>query len=310
MNQQTTRRRMLCQLSAVPSLLITLPRSAKAKLPNEEIKLGMIADLHGGLAEDAAQRLDSFITAMASQRCDALVQMGDFAFPNAKHKDYAAKFNAAHNEVIHVIGNHEFDFGLKREDCYRHWNIEASYYTRDVGGIRLIVLDGNDLGSPIHRGGYPAYIGATQQRWLKEQLQSTDQPVIILSHQPLAGHAAIDNASELQALLSKFASKILLCINGHSHLDAFHRKSGVAYLHLNSASYYWVGGQVRMAYYTKPLFTTLSVDADQGTLRIAPVNSRWRDKSPEQIGYFDSKNAPKREMVTPQIRARTIRSDA
>lgn len=307
MNQQT-RRRTLCQLSALSSLLIPLPRFARADVSDKKIKLGMIADLHGGLAKDAASRLDKFVEAMASQDCDALIQMGDFAFPNAKHKNYAENFNAAHDEVIHVIGNHEFDFGLRREDCYRHWGIDASYYSRDIGEIRLIVLDGNETGSPTHRGGYPSYIGKSQQRWLEEQLQSSERPIIILSHQPLAGHSAIDNADELQTLLGKFASKILLCINGHSHLDALCRKAGIAFLHLNSASYYWVGGEVRMAYYTKPLFTTLSMDLGKGMLEIAPASSRWRDKSPEQIGYFDSQTAPPREMVTPQIRSRKIQS--
>jgi predicted phosphodiesterase len=269
------------------------------------VKLGIIADLHGGLAQDADQRLDAFLTSMARQKCDALIQMGDFAFPNEKHKSFAEKFNAAHKEVVHVIGNHEFDYGLTRQDCFRSWGIDASHYVRDIGGIRFIVLDGNEK-RPSHRGGYPSHIGENQQRWLKEQLRSSEIPVVVLSHQPLAGHAAIDNAAELQSLLANFKSKILLCINGHSHLDALYRKEGVSYLHLNSASYYWVGGETRMAYYSEPLFTTLTINSRCGTIEIAASSGRWSDKSPEQIGYFDNPASPPREMVTPQIRARTL----
>ena len=33
------------------------------------------------------------------------------------------------------------------------------------------MLDGNDRGSPRHRGGYPIYVGPEQVTWLKEELE-------------------------------------------------------------------------------------------------------------------------------------------
>ena len=229
---------------------ISLARQTRLVAP---VRLGVIADLHGGFAVDAKSRLDAFLSAMQGHDCHALIQMGDFAFPNAKHQVFADNLNAAHDQTIHVIGNHEFDYGLKRADCYRAWGIEASYYRRDIEGLRILVLDGNETGSPTHRGGYPSFINKSQQQWLSRELDRSDKPALVLSHQPLAGTGEIDNAAELQKLLAKYRSKIVACLNGHSHVDSLTQVEGVPYLHINSASYYWVGGRTRMAYYSKPL---------------------------------------------------------
>ena len=285
--------------SAIPSLALAQKKEAPLTGP---LRFGLIADLHGGLAQDAESRLDSFLSAMSEEACDGLIQLGDFAFPNDKHQVYADKFNAAHDQTIHVIGNHEFDYGLTRDDCYRAWGIDTSYYRRDVGGLRILVLDGNDQGSPTHGGGYPSYIGSKQQAWLAEELEKTDRPTLILSHQPLAGKSCINNAEDIQSLLAKHASKIVACLNGHSHVDSLVQIAGIPYLHINSASYYWVGGKERMAYYADPLFTTLTINSETATLELSAKSSRWKEKSPKQIGYFERENPPPESIVTPRIR--------
>lgn len=266
------------------------------------IKLGLIADLHGGLALDAEARLDSFLQTMSNEKCDALVQLGDFAFPNREHQVYADKFNVAHDRTIHVIGNHEFDYGLTRTDCFKAWRIDRSYYRQDIGGLRVLVLDGNEKGSPTHSGGYPAYIGQQQQAWIAQELEEADKPILILSHQPLAGVSALDNSRAIQNLLAKYAFNIVACLNGHSHVDSLVQVAGIPFLHINSASYYWVGGKTRMAYYSDPLFTTITIDPDTATLKVSSASSAWQGKSPKQIGYFDRDNPPPESIVTPQIR--------
>ena len=303
-------RRTALATCSVVGVSMTLPSLTLANTSRaaSSIKLGVIADLHGGLTVDAAARLDSFLKAMSTEQCDALVQLGDFAFPNEKHQAYADKFNQAHDETIHVIGNHEFDFGLKRSDCFKAWGIKAGYYRRDVRGLRVLVLDGNEKGSPTSRGGYPSYVGPQQQEWLKRELEASDKPILVLSHQPLAGPSAIDNAADVQRLLAKHASKVVACLNGHSHLDSLVQVSGVPYLHINSASYYWVGGETRMAYYADPLFTTITIDPATATLSVSPALSEWKGKSPKQIGYFESNQRPPESSVTPQIRPHHVSS--
>jgi hypothetical protein len=61
-------------------------------------------------------------------------------------------------------------------------------------------------------------------------------------NQPLAGASSVDNADEIQSVLLGDASdKVILAINGHSHMDEVIRVKGVTYMHVNSASYTWVG---------------------------------------------------------------------
>ncbi len=280
---------------------------AGERISSKPIRLGVIADLHGGLAVDASARLDAFLKAVKDESVDAIVQMGDFAFPNKKHQSFADRFNAAHDNTVHVIGNHEFDFGLTRADCFKAWGIHSAYYGYDLKGLRILVLDGNEKGSPDYVSGYPSYVGKQQQQWLARELKLADQPVLILSHQPLAGRSAIDNASEIHELLARYRDKIVVCINGHSHVDSMLQVDGVTYLHINSASYYWVGGEKRMAYYEAPLFTTLTVDPANSIVFVEGKSTKWvTGDSPAEINYFDREHAPPETMVTPAIRARQI----
>ncbi|MCP4477485.1 MAG: hypothetical protein GY818_05280, partial [Planctomycetaceae bacterium] len=306
---QNQTRRTALKIFGTSCAAIALPSKLSASDPTlgKPIRLGVITDLHGGLATDAESRLDKFLNSMAKQKVDALVQLGDFAYPNKQHQRFSDKFNGAHENTIHVIGNHEFDFGLGRDDCFQAWGIESAYYQRDIGGIRILVLDGNEKNSPTYTGGYHSYIGEQQQAWLAQQLEQTDRPVLILSHQPLAGQSAINNATEIQQLLAKYKSKILLCINGHAHVDSLLQVDGVTYLHINSASYYWVGGKKRMAYYQDPLYTTLTIDLANSIIHAEGKSSHWKPgDSPTTINFFERDNAAPESIVVPAIRERKI----
>lgn len=294
---------------------ITLSPSLQAqikKLPRS-IKLGVITDTHIGFVSDAEKRLMAFLREMKKVRPDGLIQMGDFAHPNKKHQKYVDRFNKAHKNVIHAIGNHELDHGLTREDAKKSWGIPGYYYSKDIEGIKVIVLDGNDRGSPTYKshGGYHSYIGKEQQEWLSKELEAAESPVLIISHQPLAGRIAVDNAEEMQKLLLPHQDKILLCLNGHSHVDQHLEINGINYLHINSASYYWLGGKVRLAPYKDPLFTTMTIDSKKGTISFTSSISKWAKGTPEDAGYFkDGKNKDLKEIVVPKISARTFTSTA
>ncbi len=282
--------------------------AAKLRVPTKPLCFGLIADVHIGFIEGAEQRLASFLAAMKQVNPDALVQLGDFAYPNAKHQASADTLNAAHEKVIHVIGNHDLDHGLKRQDAVKAWGMPGRYYAMEVQGVKVIVLDGNDRGSPTYssHGGYHCYIGPDQQKWLEHELKVADVPVVVFSHQALAGHGSIDNAEDLQTILSEHQEKVLLAVNGHSHLDAHLEIRGVHYVHLNSASYYWVGGKRRLLTYRDPLFATLTIDFSKMAVKIEGRESRWLDDSPEEIGYFkDKKRAGMKNLVQPKISSRS-----
>lgn len=283
------------------------------------IRLGVIADLHVDLIPDGAERLDSFLDEMTKNKPDALIQMGDFAFAKESNQKIVDRFNKAHETALHVIGNHDTDGGLSMEHVLKSWGMKGPYFHHIVEGLHLVVLNANEKGSVKHKGGYPKFIGKSQVAWLEKTLSSLEGPVVIISHQPIAGPYAIDNAAEIQKILSKHSDKVVLAMNGHTHIDLLTEIGGLPYLHINSASYNWLGpkyahesypAEVHAKHsalkYTSPyreaLFTTLTFDPKNRQIIVEKRVTQWVGKSPKELGL---KREPE-GAVTPEIRARVI----
>ena len=285
----------------------------------QKISLGVIADLHVDLIPDGVERLDSFLDEMTKNKPDALIQMGDFAFAKESNQKIVDRFNKAHEIALHVIGNHDTDGGLSMEHVLKSWGMKGPYFHHIVEGLHLVVLNANEKGSVKHKGGYPKFIGKSQVAWLEKTLSSLEGPVVIISHQPIAGPYAIDNAVEVQKILSKHSDKVVLAMNGHTHIDLLTEIGGVPYLHINSASYHWLGpkyahesypAEVHAKHsalkYTSPyreaLFTILTFEPKDRQIIVEKRVTQWVGKSPKELGL---KREPE-GAVTPEIRARVI----
>jgi len=319
----SSRRDFLSTTAAVATSII-LPRQAMAALAKikKPIKLGMIADLHQDVMHDGPARLKVFLDAMKQEKPDALVQLGDFAYPTKKNDVVTKAFEKAHPRTLHVLGNHEIDGGHSFDTVAKLWGMKGRYYTENVNGLDLIVLDGNEK-PKNHKSGYPAHIGEQQLEWLAKQLKTLKGPILVISHQPLAGPYSIDNAGEVQALLNSAADKVLLAVNGHTHIDHVARVGKISYLHVNSASYKWVGGsyrnksypaevhsKFRWVEYTCPyqdsLFTTLTIDPANGRIDVKGRESQWVGKSPSQLGIAAKPDLTDGKEICPKIRSRQI----
>ncbi|MCH2141257.1 MAG: metallophosphoesterase [Phycisphaerales bacterium] len=318
-------RRGFLHRAAGASMTLALPgiSAAAARSLAKPVEIGMIADLHHDVMHDGDDRLGAFLRAMSARQPDAILQLGDFAYPSAENTALIERFNAAHARPLHVIGNHDTDAGYTTADCIEKWGMPGRYYACDIEGLHLLVLDGNDSGSPTHKGGYATYVGDEQVAWLNAQLASLDGPIIVASHQPLAGAYAVDNAEALQSILGGAADKVILVINGHSHIDEMIRVQNVTYLHVNSASYKWVGGNYRHESYAEEihaahpsisytcpyrdaLFATLTVDPGNQTIHITGQSSSWVGKSPAELGLDMHPNLISGEQIAPRIRDREI----
>ena len=319
-------RRSFLKKGVAASVALMLPRTARSENFDRlsgPVQIGLIADLHQDVMHDGARRMSDFVEAMGQAKPNAILQLGDFAYPNAKNKDVISMFNGAHQRTLHVIGNHDTDSGHTQQQCLDVWGMPAPYYVQEIDGVKLIVLDGNDKGSPTHGGGYPSFVGPEQLEWLEDQLKSLEGPMVVASHQPLAGAWAVDNAQQVQAILGEAADKILLAINGHSHIDHLLRIRGVTYLHINSASYQWVGGdykhqsydaQVHEEFtslqYTCPyrdcLYGMMTIDPTTQTITIAGNQTEWVGKSPAQLGCEMHPTLTHGEHIAPRIRDRNI----
>lgn len=310
--------------TAAVATSIILPRRVMACLERvkKPIKLGMIADLHQDVMHDGPARLQAFLDAMKEENPDALIQLGDFAYPTKKNEVVSKAFEKAHPKSLHVLGNHEIDDGHSFDEVAKLWGMKGRYYTEHVNGLDLVVLDGNEK-PENHQGGYPAHIGEEQLEWLAKQLKTLKGPILVICHQPLAGPSCIDNAEEVQALLNSAADKVLLAVNGHTHIDHVARVGKISYLHVNSASYKWVGGSYRnksypaeihskfqWVEYTCPyrdsLFTTLTIDPANRRIDVQGRESEWVGKSPSQLGIADKPDLTDGKEICPKIRSRQL----
>ena len=323
----SSRRRFLCAAGVVATTII-LPNQVMGVLRKikKPIKLGMIADLHQDVMHDGPARLKAFLDAMKEESPDALVQLGDFAYPTKKNDAVTKAFEKAHPRTLNVLGNHEIDGGHTFDAVAKLWGMKGRYYTENINGLDLIVLDCNEK-PKNHKSGYPAHIGEQQLEWLEKQLKTLKGPILVISHQPLAGTSRIDNAGEVQKLLNSAADKVLLAVNGHTHIDHLDRVGKISFLHVNSASYKWVGGshrnksypaeihsKFRWIEYTCPyqdsLFTTLTIDPANGRIDVKGRESQWVGKSPSQLGFAAKLDRTDGKEICPKIRGRRLVSAA
>ena len=319
-------RRDFFRSTGVVATSILLPRQVMAALSKikKPIKLGMIADLHQDVMHDGPARLKVFLDAMKEEKPDALLQLGDFAYPTKKNEVVAKAFEKAHPRALHVLGNHEIDGGHSFDQVAKLWGMKGRYYTENVNGLDLVVLDCNEK-PKNHKRGYPAHIGQKQLEWLAKQLKTLKGPILVISHQPLAGPGSIDNAGEVQAQLEAAADKVLLALNGHTHIDHVARAGRISYLHVNSASYKWVGGshrnksypaevhsKFRWVEYTCPyrdsLFATLTIAPDNGRIEVKGRESQWVGKSPSQLAIPTKYGLTNGKEICPKIRSRQLGS--
>jgi Icc protein len=324
MKKNISSRRDFFRSTGVVATSILLPRQVMARLSKikKPIKLGMIADLHQDVMHDGSARLKVFLDAMKEEKPDALVQLGDFAYPTKKNEVVAKAFEKAHPRALHVLGNHEIDGGHTFDQVAKLWGMKGRYYTENVNGLDLVVLDCNEK-PKNHKRGYPKHIGQKQLEWLEKQLKTCKGPILVISHQPLAGPGSIDNAGEVQTLLEAAADKVLLAVNGHTHIDHVARTGEISYLHVNSASYKWVGGshrnksypaevhsRFRWVEYTCPyrdsLFATLTIDPDNGRIEVKGRESQWVGKSPSQLAIPTKYGLTNGKEICPKIRSRQL----
>lgn len=297
-----TRRRFLQSLAATA----TFPLPVLAAGDSKKLRIGLIADIHKDLVPDADERLKAFIDAMTAEKVDAIMQLGDFCQPKPKNQGFLEIFLNFPGPKYHLLGNHDMDGGFKREQTVAFFGMKDRYYSFDLGGYHFVVLDGNDKPEGW-KSGYPHFIAKDQVDWLAADLATTKLNTFIFSHQSLERPACIDNQEEVRRIIEQARNtdgkpKVAGCFNGHWHIDHCRRINGIPYVHINSASYFWMGGNYRherlkpelakqfpamasTAPYEKPLFTILEIDPAQGRFTLRGMQSGWMKPSPQDLNY-------------------------
>ncbi len=269
------------------------------------LRLALISDVHQDVMHDGPARLEVFLAKAREWKVDGIMEMGDFCTPKPENRAFADLFEGFEGPKFHIIGNHEMDGGFKREQVVEYHKMPGRYYSFDLGGIHGVVLDGNDVPAG-HKGGYPSFIADDQIAWLEADLAKTELPVFVFSHQSLERPTCIGSQEKVRGVIEAAkrgdgSRKVAACLNGHFHLDHAREIGGIPYIHINSASYYWVGGDFKRkryaeevhakhpsientAPYRDAVFTLLEVDFAKGRFTLAGMKSEWVGPSPQEMG--------------------------
>jgi len=301
--------------------------------PKKEVKtvrIGICSDVHLPTMHDSQKRITAFIDSMKIAKPDFIIELGDFGIPKEEYKPYFAIWNSYPGDKYHVIGNHEMDGGTTLEQALAYRGMKSSYYTFSKKGFKFIVLDGNDKKS-VKDKGYRSYIGKKQLNWLRAELNSAENPIVIFSHQPI-GHDpsipgerySIENSKEVRKIFedhnAKYKdSRVICCFNGHTHHDYAEEIKGIWYITINSMSYKWLGeeyGYIRYseevdknfkwikytAPYKDPLFSVVEIST-AGYIKMSGKKSEYVGPSPWQLGYPEYL----KKYVRPEISERLLK---
>ncbi len=202
---------------------------------------------------------------------DFVASLGDNVAGGPDHKvlDDAAAYQACVSRLraphYYVIGNHEcipveiYNL-LTWEQLLGAWNMKSRWYSFDVKGVHVCVLDGwVSLGSARFAADF-----RRQQEWFEQDLRSTDRKTIVFIHDAIGFQQqdckywvdtnnrkfwppgnffekTIEANASAKPSGGRAASKILGVFEGHKHASLVKKQNGVAY-HSMGASF-MRGGQ-------------------------------------------------------------------
>lgn len=320
---------------------------------NDQLKFGIFADLHVDIMHDGLSRLTMFLDTCSREQVDFIIQLGDFCYPDENRyvtcKTEKIPINVANalksepckdkKEILrlfeeypapkyHVLGNHDMDFCSKGE-MVRYLGCKDTYYSFDCKSFHFVVLDCNffKVGERYYsydHGNYFDYshrefpfLDEEQLCWLSRDLNQTEKPTVVFSHQSLNHELyGIKNEKKFGEILAEQKSrgkKILMCINGHNHIDNLVKVEDVFYFNLNSISNAWLGEEYatsRYGYeidsqypnipytapYKDPIYAIITMDVSG--LEVQGKESSFVGKAPYELGFPLSRTENK---ITPKV---------
>lgn len=298
------------------------------------MKCGICADLHTDFMHDADSRFSAFLETARDEKCDFLIELGDFCPPGGMGFVYKERVLSLiknyDRPLYHVLGNHDMDEN-KKEDVLRYIGQDRSYFSFDAGGIHFVVLDtcyfaDADGQKSYEYGNYKeaeankiAILPDEELEWLESDLMAAKHKTVIFSHHSLIeSRTGIRNPEAFRRVIKNAPLGVILCVCGHEHVDRLSMLDGTYYLCINSMSYYWAGsGYSHSTYgddiershpilrhvfpYRDPLFAIVEITDDRIVIR--GRESYIVGASPESISF---RKAGLVDKITPSIADREL----
>lgn len=245
-----------------------------------ELRVGLVTDLHYADQPPAGSRhyretldkLEEAAVRFEKDKPDFIVELGDLidaADSVDTEKQYLATVNREFSTICkdrhYVLGNHCVDT-LTKSEFLGGVEQESSYYSFDRAGFHFVVLDScfRSDGQPYGRKNFKwtdANVPPAELEWLKADLHSTANKVIVFAHQRLdvsTGHG-VKNNQEIRKVLEA-SSKVLAVFQGHSHRNDLREIGGIHYCTMVA--------MVEGSGAANNGYSILSLDGRRGTIRV------------------------------------------
>ncbi len=310
----------------------------------KKVSFAIFADLHLDITPTALDYFRQFEKELSERKVDFVVELGDihvfrpwieeyFRDPEGfitkdeyksdfeYHKEYYLRYLEVKKMLpglVAVLGNHDHDRADK-EYLKRMLSVPSPYYSFKSEGFVFIILDTNNYyinGEFIpydnqnymrdkREGKLLDALGKVQLAWLERELSAAEGPVVIFSHAAL--DTDVCEREEFAAILRgarNAGTHIVMCANGHNHIDALCEVDGIKYWEVNSMTYRFTGRRyppvdrygeelagryknIRYgAPYTKPLFAFVTISED-GHVKIEGRSAAYIPPYPEEIGFTE-----------------------
>ena len=221
------------------------------------MKFSIFSDLHhlpGVFMGGSVEALTCIQQRAARENCSFIIHAGDFCHGPSHITDYLALYNNFRIPSYHCLGNHDSD-NTPYEETLRLYHMPDGHYFFDNSGCRFIICDPNyyyangeyihyDMGNYYKYGAYRDYMPPDQLQWLRETIEASPFPCVLISHESFERPDGVKNRKEVLAIIREANRKkphsVILCINGHYHRDFIRILDNVCFFDLNSTSYDWV----------------------------------------------------------------------
>ena len=219
------------------------------------MKIGFFSDPHAARVERTCGnrrpelslgKIREALGFFVEEKVDFCVCLGDLVDLTPTHEEEIACLQ----EIMEVVkdsglkfyfvpGNHDYT-SFSGEELVDLIGQPLPPYCFEAGEIRFIALDGNfradmrrfDVAGTVWTD---AWLPPEQVEFLKEALDSSDKPCVILVHENLDsevdGHHILHNADEVRKILAD-SGKVRMVVQGHFHEGASHVLDGIPYVTL------------------------------------------------------------------------------
>ncbi len=224
----------------------------------KSVRFSVFSDLHyrDGNWNQASERLELIQKRAAEHNVDFMIHCGDFCHNVVTGKEIIERYNRFPIPSYHTIGNHDFEQTDGLEIVCRAFGMKNSYYSFDVNGFRMIVLDTNFYrtadGTALHYASGDSYAKCHQQElylppgeveFLRHAIHTAEGPCLLFSHGSFVRSDGVVNSDEIRSILRDSrnrAGRVLMCVNGHYHRNNLRILDNIAFFELNSTTSDWI----------------------------------------------------------------------